>query len=81
VIELAIVGISNALCFWERPIYLMVSVAMLDVLHSPMHATVNLRPIYDSTAIWEGLAISIMGMGIFICEFVQVAIFKQRKKK
>ena len=78
--ELAIVGGLNALCFWKRPVYVMVPVAMLDVIYGLIWATSkNTTPIYNSTAFYEGLVIALMGIGIFVYEFIWLEIFKKGK--
>ncbi|GEM_PF-2640887 len=78
--ELILVGMLNALCFWKRPVYVMVPVAMLDVIYGLVYATSgNTNPIYNSTAFWEGLVVAIMGIGIFVYEFVWVEIFRRGK--
>ena len=76
--ELAIIVLFNTLCFWKRPFFMLVPVAMLDVIYGLLYATsTNVVPVYNSTVFWEGLVIAILGLYIFIHDFVWVGVLKR----
>ena len=77
-IELVVIGMLNALCFWKRPVYILIPVSMIDVIYGLIYGiSGGTTPIYNSTKFWEGLVIVILGLSIFIYEFVWIEVLKK----
>ena len=79
--EIAIIGMLNGLYFWKRPVYLSILAAMVDVIYGLVYAVSgSTTPVYNSTTFWVGLAITILGVCIFIYEFIWVEVFKKGRR-
>ena len=77
-IDILLIGLLNALCFWKRPVYLLVPVSMVDVIYGFIYAvSKNVTPVYNSTAFWIGLVVVILGICIFCYEFIWLVILKR----
>ncbi len=80
--ELAVIGMLNTLCFWKKLTYMWVPVAMMNIIFGLIYATSgNTTPIYNSTLFWEGLVIVILGLCMFLYEFLWLEVLNRKYKR